>query len=106
MRLAFRVTVMVISTQNDLELRCIHRRRRVRVGGEAHMSAQRGRQNLMRCTPRAVAPPRLAAALLTAALAAGLAACSGGRSVNLANTQAREPTPAHLSLCYVHRPLP
>jgi len=70
------------------------------------MSAQRGRQNLMRCTPRAVAPPRLAAALLTAALATGLAACSGGGSVNIANSQVGDPATVDFPVFYVKRQVP
>src|ERR1700674_4279960 len=96
---AFMATLMAISTQNDLELRYIHRRRKVRVAGEAHMNAQRGRQNLMRCARRAIA-------LLTAALAAGLAACSGGGSVNIANSQVADPATVDFPVFYVKRQVP
>src|SRR3984893_12082156 len=96
---AFMATLMAISTQNDLELRYIHGRRRVRVAGEAHMHAQRGRQNLMRCTRRAIA-------LLTAALATGLAACSGGGSVNIANSQVADPATVDFPIFYVKRRVP
>src|SRR5438105_11211362 len=67
------------------------------------MNAQRGRQDLGRCTQRALAPPRLAAALLTAALAASLAACSGGGSVNIANSQLSDPATADFPIFYVKR---
>ena len=63
------------------------------------MNAQRGRQNLMRCTRRAIA-------LLTAALAAGLAACSGGGSVNIANSQVSDPATVDFPIFYVKRRVP
>jgi hypothetical protein len=63
------------------------------------MNAQRGRHNLMRC-------PRRALALLTAALAAGLAACSGGGSVNIANSQAGDPATVDFPVFYVKRQVP
>src|SRR5256885_14927843 len=98
--------LMAISTQNHFELRYIHRRRRVRVAGEAHMNAQRGRHNPRRRTRRAITLPRLAAALLTAALAAALGACSGGGSANIANRPPSPPAPVHFPLLYVKRPVP
>ena len=70
------------------------------------MNAQRGRQDLGRCTRRALAPPRLAAALLTAALAASLTACSGGGSVNIANSQLSDPTTVDFPIFYVKRQVP
>jgi hypothetical protein len=63
------------------------------------MNAQRGRHNLMRC-------PRRALALLTAALAAGLAACSGGGSVNIANSQVADPATVDFPVFYVKRQVP
>jgi hypothetical protein len=63
------------------------------------MNAQRGRRNLMRC-------PRPAIALLTAALAAGLAACSGGGSVNIANSQVADPATVDFPVFYVKRQVP
>src|ERR1700731_952879 len=96
---ALMATLMALSTQNYLELRYIHRRRRVRVAGEAPLNAQRGRQKLMRCTRRAIA-------LLTAALAAGLAACSGGGSVNIANSQVADPATVDFPIFYVKRRVP
>ena len=63
------------------------------------MHAQRGRQNLMRCTRRAIA-------LLTAALATGLAACSGGGSVNIANSQVADPATVDFPIFYVKRRVP
>src|SRR6266446_5661001 len=103
---AFMATPMAISTQNDLELRYIHRRRRVRVAGEPHMNAPRGRHNLMRSARRAITTPRLAAALLTAALAAGLAACSGGGNVNLGKSQVADPATVDFPIFYVKRQVP
>ena len=70
------------------------------------MNAQRGRHNPKRCTRRALALPRLAAALLTAALAASLAACSGGGSVNIANSQVGDPATVDFPIFYVKRPVP
>src|SRR5437773_7416066 len=70
------------------------------------MNAQRGRQYLGRWTRRAIAPPRLAVALLTAALAASLAACSGGGSVNIANSQLSDPATVDFPIFYVKRPVP
>src|SRR5256714_1900029 len=98
--------LMAISTQNHFELRYIHRRRRVRVAGEAHMNAQRGRHNPRRRTRRAIPLPRLAAALLTAALAAALGACSGGGSVNIANSQLSDPATVDFPIFYVKRQVP
>src|SRR5436853_4219005 len=98
--------LMAISTQNHFELRYIHRRRRVRVAGEAHMNAQRGRHNPRRRTRRATTLPRLAAALLTAALAAALGACSGGGSVNIANSQLSDPATVDFPIFYVKRQVP
>ncbi|HXO15974.1 MAG TPA: hypothetical protein VN835_06505, partial [Steroidobacteraceae bacterium] len=63
------------------------------------MNAQRGLHNLMRC-------PRRALALLTAALAAGLAACSGGGSVNIANSQVADPATVDFPVFYVKRQVP
>ncbi len=70
------------------------------------MNAQRGRHNLRRCTQRAITLPRLAAALLTAALAAALGACSGGGSVNIANSQLSDPATVDFPIFYVKRQLP
>src|SRR5205823_7501197 len=70
------------------------------------MNAQRGRQYLRRWTRRAIAPPRLAVALLTAALAAWLTACSGGGSVNIANSQLSDPTTVDFPIFYVKRQVP
>src|SRR5947207_14361943 len=70
------------------------------------MNAQRGRQYLGRWTRRAIAPPRLAVALLTAALAAALGACSGGGSVNTANSQLSDPATVDLPIFYVKRQVP
>src|SRR6266853_974312 len=102
---AFMATPMAISTQNDLELRYIHRRRRVRVAGEPHMNAPRGRHNLMRCARRAITTPRLAA-LLTAVLAAGLAACSSGGNASLGKSQVADPATVDFPIFYVKRPVP
>src|SRR5882762_5053369 len=102
----FMAILMAISTQNHLELRYIHRRRKVRVAGEAHMNAQRGRHNLRRCTLRAITLPRLGAAMLTAALAAALGACSGGGSVNIANSQLSDPATVDFPIFYVKRQVP
>ncbi len=63
------------------------------------MNAQRGRHNLMRCARGAIA-------LLTAALAAGLAACSGGGSVNIANSQVADPATVDFPVFYVKRQVP
>src|SRR2546423_2041525 len=98
--------LMAISTQNHFELRYIHRRRRARVAGEAHMTAQRGRHNPRRRTRRAITLPRLAAALLTAAPAAALGACSGGGSVNIANSQLSDPATVDFPIFYVKRQVP
>src|SRR5204862_2315595 len=70
------------------------------------MNAQRGRQYLGRWTRRAIAPPRLAVELLTAALAASLAACSGGGSVNIANSQLSDPATVDFPIFYVKRQVP
>jgi hypothetical protein len=70
------------------------------------MNAQRGRHNSRRCTRRAIPLPRLAAALLTAALAAALGACSGGGSVNIANSQLSDPATVDFPVFYVKRPVP
>ena len=70
------------------------------------MNAQRGRHDLRRCTRRAIAPPPFTAALLTAALAASLAACSGGGSVNIANSQVGDPATVDFPIFYVKRPVP
>ena len=70
------------------------------------MNAQRGRQYLGRWTRRAIAPPRLAVALLTAALAASLVACSGGGSVNIANSQLSDPATVDFPIFYVKRQVP
>jgi len=70
------------------------------------MNAQRGRHNLRRCTRRAITLPRLAAAMLTAALAAALGACSGGGSVNIANSQLSDPATVDFPIFYVKRQLP
>ena len=63
------------------------------------MNAQRGRHNLMRCTRRAIA-------LLTAALAAGLAACSGGGNVSLGKSQVADPATVDFPIFYVKRQVP
>src|SRR3977135_611800 len=97
---AFMTTLMAISTQNDLELRYIHRRRRVRIAGEPHMNAPRGRHKLMRCARGAITTPRLAAALLTAALAAGLGACSGGGQVEFGKSRVGQSGPGAFSMFY------
>ena len=55
------------------------------------MNAARGRHILMQRTARAAPLPRRAAFMLTAALVTALAACSGGGSVNIANSQRGDP---------------
>src|SRR5438874_650194 len=55
------------------------------------MNAARGRHILMQRTARAAPLPRRAAFVLTAALVTALAACSGGGSVNIANSQLIDP---------------
>jgi len=70
------------------------------------MNAPRGRHNLMRCPRRAITTPRLAATLLTAALAAGLAACSGGGNVNLGKSQVADPATVDFPIFYVKRQVP
>jgi len=70
------------------------------------MNAPRGRHKLMRCARRAITTPRLAAALLTAALAAGLGACSGGGNVNLGKSQVADPATVDFPIFYVKRQVP
>jgi hydrazine synthase alpha subunit-like protein len=70
------------------------------------MNAQRGRHNPKRCTRRAITLPRLAAALLTAALAAALGGCSGGGSVNIANSQLADTATVDFPIFYVKRQVP
>jgi len=70
------------------------------------MNAPRGRHKLMRCARGAITTPRLAAALLTAALAAGLGACSGGGNVNLGKSQVADPATVDFPIFYVKRQVP
>jgi hypothetical protein len=70
------------------------------------MNAPRGRHNPMRCAQRAITTPPLAAALLIAALAAGLAACSGGGNVNLGKSQVADPATVDFPIFYVKRQVP
>jgi len=69
------------------------------------MNAPRGRHNLMRCARRAITTPRLAA-LLTAVLAAGLAACSSGGNASLGKSQVADPATVDFPIFYVKRPVP
>src|SRR2546429_2171408 len=103
---AFRAIVMTISTQNHLDYVTFTGGGKSAYLREAHMNAQRGRQNLGRWTRRAIAPPPLAVALLTAGLGASLAACSGGGSVNIANSQLSDPATVDFPIFYVKRQVP
>src|SRR5436853_5917655 len=70
------------------------------------MNAARGRHILMKRNARAVPLPRRAALVLTAALVAALAACSGGGSVNIANSQHGDPATVDFPIFYVKRTVP
>jgi hydrazine synthase alpha subunit-like protein len=87
-------TTMLIDSLHRLELRYIHAPRVFRAAREAHM--QRGWHHLRRCV----------AVALTAALAAALAACNGGGSVNIANSQAGDPATVDFPIFYVKRNVP
>ncbi|TLY60824.1 MAG: hypothetical protein E6K48_08440, partial [Gammaproteobacteria bacterium] len=65
------------------------------------MNAARGRHILMQRTARAAPLPRRAAFMLTAALVTALAACSGGGSVNIANSQRGDPATVDFPIFYV-----
>ncbi len=70
------------------------------------MNAARGRHILMQRTARAAPLPRRAAFVLTAALVTALAACSGGGSVNIANSQRGDPATVDFPVFYVKRTVP
>src|SRR5881227_3494423 len=70
------------------------------------MNAARGRHILMQRTARAAPLPRRAAFVLTAALVTALAACSGGGSVNIANSQRGDPATVDFPIFYVKRTVP
>ena len=70
------------------------------------MNAARGRHILMQRTARAAPLPRRAAFMLTAALVTALAACSGGGSVNIANSQRGDPATVDFPIFYVKRTVP
>jgi len=70
------------------------------------MNAVRGRHILMQRTARAAPLPRRAAFVLTAALVTALAACSGGGSVNIANSQRGDPATVDFPIFYVKRTVP
>src|SRR5947208_12932921 len=70
------------------------------------MNAARGQHILMQRTARAAPLPRRAAFVLTAALVTSLAACSGGGSVNIANSQVGDPATVDFPIFYVKRPVP
>jgi len=95
---------MAISYYGDSELRYIRTRRLVRGLTESHMNAQPGWQNLTRWAQDVRPPSWCAAALLAAALA--LAGCSGGGSVNIANSQAGDPATVDYPIFYVKHSVP
>jgi Hydrazine synthase alpha subunit middle domain len=68
------------------------------------MSVRRGRRTLAQRAHRAVRLP-WRSALLSVALAA-LAACNGGGSVNIANSQAKDPATVDYPIFYVKRTVP
>ena len=70
------------------------------------MNAARGRHILMQRTARAAPLPRRAAFMLTAALVTALAACSGGGSVNIANSQRGDPATVDFPIFYVKHTVP
>ena len=70
------------------------------------MNAARGRHILMQRTARAAPLPRRAAFVLTAALVTALAACSGGGSVNIANSQRGDPATVDFPIFYVKHTVP
>src|SRR5947208_1952509 len=70
------------------------------------MNAARGQHILMQRTARAAPLPRRAAFVLTAALVTALAACSGGGSVNIANSQRGDPATVDFPIFYVKRTVP
>ena len=69
------------------------------------MNAQRGWQRVRR-SAHAFSLRWRAAGLLTAAIAAALTACSGGGSVNIANSQVGDPATVDFPIFYVKRPVP
>src|SRR5947208_6421127 len=70
------------------------------------MNAARGRHILMQRTARAAPLPRRAAFMLTAALVTALAACGGGGSVNIANSQRGDPATVDFPIFYVKHTVP
>jgi Hydrazine synthase alpha subunit middle domain len=95
---------MAISHQHELELRYIEARREFRVRlRETHMSVQRGWHEGAVGRRRSRLPWR--AALWPAVLAA-LAACSGGGSVNIANSQNADPATVDYPIFYVKHTVP
>jgi Hydrazine synthase alpha subunit middle domain len=70
------------------------------------MNAARGRQTLMQRTAQAAPLPWRAALVLTAALVTALTACSGGGSVNIANSQHGDPATVDFPIFYVKRTVP
>src|ERR671931_350059 len=70
------------------------------------MNARGGRQNLMQCNAQAAPLWRCATNALAAALATALAACSGGGSVNIANSQHADPATVDFPIFYVKRTVP
>jgi Hydrazine synthase alpha subunit middle domain len=93
---------MAISYYRDMELRYIRTRQQRRGLTEAHMNVQRGWQNLPRWTQRVRPLPWCAAAVL----AVTLGACSGGGSVNIANSQAGDPATVDYPIFYVKHTVP
>src|SRR3984957_1115758 len=96
---------MAIIRKCGLELRYIHAARRAPRGFEEElMRAQCDWHNVAVWTCGVTARPRLAAlSLLTALL---LGACSGGGSVNIANSQAGDPATVDYPIFYVKRTVP
>ncbi len=70
------------------------------------MNGRRGRHSVMQCTAQATRLLRPAAAVFAAALAAALTACSGGGSVNIANSQHGDPATVDFPIFYVKRTVP
>jgi hypothetical protein len=71
--------------------------------------AQRARHNLIAATAATAAPGRGRAALVvlaSLALGAALSACSGGGSINIANSQAGDPATLDYPIFYVKRTVP
>jgi len=93
---------MTISPERTLELRYIRIRRQVGALAEAHMKAQCGWHKPGRWT-HLVRPLAWCAA---AVLAAAVAACSSGSSVNIANSQTLPASTASIPIFYVKHTVP